>query len=284
MLIILLTVFTLLAFAANSLFCRMALGGELIDPVSFTTLRLLSGALILIPISRLSGESQTVSEKKGTWGSGIALFVYAATFSLAYIFLETGMGALILFGAVQVTMISLGMKSGERPSPAQWFGLIAAFAGLVYLVLPGISAPDPLGASLMAVSGIAWGVYSIRGKGLMKPILSTSRNFSRAVPLAIISSVSAFSFVYIEISGVILALLSGTITSAIGYILWYKALRGLTITRASIVQLVVPILAAFGGVVFLAEQVSIRLVIASAFILGGVAIAVINKASNANSK
>ncbi len=283
MLIGILTAVTLIAFAANSLLCRPALGGELIDPVSFTTLRLVSGAIILIPISRLAGESPPAlgrrgQERHGSWGSGLALFVYAIAFSLAYLSLDAGMGALILFGCVQATMIGAGLKSGERPHPVQWLGLITALSGLVYLVSPGIAAPDPLGAFLMAISGIAWGVYSVRGKVVAAPILSTAANFARAAPLAAIASAMAFSLAHAEIKGVILALVSGTLTSGLGYVLWFKALRGLTITRASIVQLLVPVLAAFGGVVFLAEQVSARLAIASALILGGVAMAILTRA------
>jgi len=282
MLVGILTAFTLIAFAANSLLCRMALGGELIDPVSFTTLRLVSGAIILVPISRLAAGSPPAlegqgPESHGSWGSGLALFAYAIAFSLAYVSLDAGMGALILFGCVQATMIGAGLKAGERLHPVQWLGLITALSGLVYLVSPGIAAPDPLGAFLMSISGIAWGVYSVRGKGVAAPVLSTTANFVRAAPMAAIASALAFSLVHAETKGVILALVSGTLTSGLGYVLWYKALRGLTTTRASIVQLLVPVLAAFGGVVFLAEQVSARLAIASALILGGVAMAVLTR-------
>jgi drug/metabolite transporter (DMT)-like permease len=282
MLVVILTAFTLVAFAANSLLCRMALGGELIDPVTFTTLRLVSGAIILVPISRFAAKSPSAfsrqgPERHGSWGSGLALFVYAIAFSLAYVSLDAGMGALILFGCVQATMMGAGLKSGERPHPVQWLGLITALSGLVYLVSPGIAAPDPLGAFLMSISGIAWGVYSVRGKGVAAPVLSTAANFTRAAPMAAIASALAFSLVHAETKGVILALVSGTLTSGLGYVLWYKALRGLTTTRASIVQLLVPVLAAFGGVVFLAEQVSPRLAIASALILGGVAMAVLTR-------
>ena len=283
MLVGILTAFTLVAFAANSLLCRMALGGSLIDPVSFTTLRVVSGAIILVPLSRLAAEQPPALEKQGqekpgSWASGLALFVYAIAFSLAYVSLDAGMGALILFGCVQATMIGAGLKSGERPHPLQWLGLITAFGGLFYLVSPGIAAPDPLGAFLMSISGIAWGVYSVRGKEVSAPVHSTAGNFARAAPMTVIASVMAFSLARAEAQGVILALVSGTLTSGLGYVLWYKALRGLTTTRASIVQLLVPVLAAFGGVVFLAEQVSARLAIASALILGGVALAVLFRA------
>jgi drug/metabolite transporter (DMT)-like permease len=188
------------------------------------------------------------------------------------------MGALILFGCVQATMIGAGLKSGERPHPAQWLGLATALGGLVYLVSPGITAPDLQGALLMAISGIAWGVYSLRGKSESAPVLSTTANFVRAAPVTALASAMAFSLAHAETRGVILAVVSGTITSGLGYVLWYKALRGLTTTQASIVQLLVPVLAAFGGVMFLAEQVSARLAVASALILGGVAVSILTRA------
>ena len=277
MTVVALTVFTLVAFAANSLLCRMALGGHLIDPVSFTTIRLTSGALALICISRLTGESKTPPETKGSWVSGFALFTYAAAFSLAYVSLSAGIGALILFGSVQVTMICAALKSGEKLGPAQWAGAAAAIAGLIYLLLPGITAPDPLGALLMCVSGIAWGVYSIRGKGVSAPVPMTARNFTRAAPMTIVASAVAYSAIQWQPFGILLAVISGVFTSGLGYILWYRVLRSLTTTQASVLQLVVPVLAAFGGVTFLSEQLSVRLMVASAVILGGVALAVVKR-------
>ena len=271
---LILAAFTLIAFAANSLLCRMALGGHLIDPVSFTTLRLVSGALALIPISRLVVETKTLQKTKGSWSSSFALFTYAAAFSLAYVSLSAGMGALILFGSVQVTMIGAALKSGERLGLAQWFGLAAAMGGLIFLVLPGISAPDPIGALLMCVSGIAWGAYSIRGKGVSAPVAMTAMNFTRSMPMAIIASAFAFSSVQLQPLGVMLALVSGVVASGMGYVLWYKTLHGLTTAQASIVQLIVPVLAAVGGITFLSEQVTVRLVAASMMILGGVALAI----------
>ncbi|MFC1856885.1 DMT family transporter [Thermodesulfobacteriota bacterium] len=281
MTVVILTAFTLVAFAANSLLCRMALGGHLIDPVSFTTLRLVSGAMALIPISRLVSESKTPQKTIGSWGSSFALFAYAAAFSLAYVTLSTGMGALILFGSVQVTMIGAALKSGENLGPAQWVGLTVAICGLIYLMMPGISAPDPFGALLMCVSGIAWGVYSIRGSGVSAPVSMTAGNFTRSAPMAIIASTIAYSAVHLESFGILLALISGVITSGLGYVLWYKALRSLMTTQASVVQLLVPVLAAFGGVAFLSEQLSVRLIVASALILGGVALVVIKRAPKA---
>jgi len=184
------------------------------------------------------------------------------------------MGALILFGTVQVTMIGTAMKSGERLSALQWLGLIAAIGGLTHLVLPGLSAPDPKGALLMTVAGLGWGVYSIMGRGAGNPVAMTAGNFLRAAPLALVASLIARDSVHWETTGVMLALTSGVVTSGLGYVLWYAALRSLTTTQASLVQLLVPVLAAFAGVVFLSEDVSARLVIASALILGGVGVAI----------
>lgn len=277
MIVVILTTFTLVAFAANSLLCRMALGGHLIDPLSFTAIRLVSGALVLIPITRVVAESNPSQRTTGSWGSGFALFTYAAAFSLAYVSLGAGMGALILFGSVQVTMIGAALKAGETLGPAQWVGSAAAIGGLSYLVLPGSSAPDPFGAILMCVAGIAWGVYSIRGKGVSAPVAMTAGNFLRSAPLAIIASAVALSSVHLELSGILLALISGVVTSGLGYVLWYKALGSLTTTQASVVQLLVPVLAAFGGVAFLSEQVSMRLIGASTLILGGVALAILKR-------
>jgi drug/metabolite transporter (DMT)-like permease len=277
MIVVIITGFTLVAFATNSLLCRMALGGHLIDPVSFTTLRLVSGALVLIPISALVGQSKKSPRAKGSWGSGFVLFLYAVAFSLAYVSLSTGIGALILFGSVQVTMIGVALKSGENLGVAQWLGSAIAIGGLIYLMLPGMSSPNPLAALLMCISGIAWGVYSIRGKGVSAPVAMTAGNFTRSAPMAILASVVAFSTVHVESLGILLALISGMITSGLGYILWYKALRSLTTTQASVVQLTVPVLAAYGGVTFLSEQASVRLIASSAMILGGVALAVIRR-------
>jgi drug/metabolite transporter (DMT)-like permease len=284
MLIGLLTALTMVAFAANSVLCRIALGDGLIDPVSFTSLRLVSGAAILLLLAHLTAppraEKEGIGPAGGSWVSGFALFAYAAAFSLAYVSLQTGTGALILFGSVQATMIGVGLKSGERPHPLQWLGLLTALGGLVYLVLPGISSPDPLGALLMTTAGVAWGVYSLRGAAGVAPLLSTSGNFVRTVPMAVLASVVAMSALHAESTGVLLALISGSVTSGLGYALWYRALRGLTTTSAAIVQLVVPVLAALGGVLFLTEMISARLVIAGVLVLGGVATALLGRTSN----
>ncbi|MFZ0427738.1 MAG: DMT family transporter [Acidobacteriota bacterium] len=275
------TALTMIAFAANSVLCRIALGGGLIDPVSFMILRLVSGASFLLVVAQSRSQPIGPQARKigGSWASGIALFAYAAAFSLAYVTLQTGTGALILFGSVQATMIGAGLRSGERPHPAQWLGLGVAVIGLVYLVFPGIEAPGILGASLMSISGVSWGVYSLRGASEEAPLLSTSGNFIRALPMALLLSTIAASTLHADFSGVVLAVISGAITSGLGYVLWYRALRGLTTTRAAIVQLVVPILAALGGIVFMGELVTTRFVVATALVLGGVAVALLGRVS-----
>ena len=276
-----LTCTALLGFAANSLLCRMALGPGTIDAASFTTIRLLSGAVVLVLLARTTSDSGNA--ERGSWLSGVALFGYAVAFSFAYLRLGTGTGALILFGAVQATMIGWGLFSGERPRPAEWIGLAIALGGLVVLTLPGLTAPDPLGAALMAVSGIGWGVYSMRGRGIANPLRATAGNFVRTLPLAAICSLLAFSSFEVSPSGVLLACASGAIASGIGYSLWYAALRNLSATRAAIVQLSVPVLAAAAGIAVLGEVVSHRLLVAGAVILGGVAVAVLGKSLGARS-
>jgi drug/metabolite transporter (DMT)-like permease len=277
--VVIVTSLTLIAFAANSVLCRLALGGNLIDPVSFATLRLVNGALALAIVSRAAPESKATKNTSGAWASGFALFAYAIAFSLAYQSLSAGTGALILFGTVQVTMIGGALKSGESLGFAQWVGLAAAIGGLTFLALPGLSAPDPIGALLMCLAGVAWGVYSIRGKGVTAPVSMTAGNFFRSAPMALIASAVAISSAHLAPSGILLALISGVITSGLGYVLWYKALSGLTTTQAAVAQLLVPVLATLGGVAFLSERMSVRLAIASALILGGVAIAALKRDS-----
>jgi len=257
---------TMVAFAANSVLCRLALGDAAIDAASFTTLRLVAGAIMLLVVSRLAPRNRA-TRGGGSWLSAVMLFAYAAAFSFAYISLAVGTGALILFGAVQATMILIALRSGERPHRLEWLGLVMALAGLVYLVLPGLSAPSPSGSALMAVAGIAWGVYSLRGRGVADPTQATTANFVRAVPFALMVSAITLRGVSLSPRGALLAILSGAVTSGLGYVLWYMAVKGLTATRAAIVQLSVPIIAAAGGVVFLAEDVSFRLVVSSVMIL-----------------
>lgn len=271
----LLTAITLVAFAANSLLCRMALAPDLIDPVTFTAIRLGSGVAVLIPLAAAMSEPRQDGQSAGSWRSGVALFVYAMAFSLAYVSLETGMGALILFGSVQATMIGAGLWQGERPTAQEWIGLVVAMAGLVYLVLPGLTAPDPAGAALMIASGAGWGVYSLRGRKRKAPIAATAGNFARALPLAVVVLLVAWGTMHASPRGVALAATSGAVTSGLGYVIWYITLRDLTATRAAIVQLAVPVLAAVGGIAVLSERPTARLAIASVMILGGVGAAIV---------
>ncbi|SEA96890.1 DMT family transporter [Paraburkholderia sartisoli] len=266
-----LTAVAMFAFAANSLLCRLALQRGQIDPVSFACIRLVSGAITLAVIVRFRSERSAPGHVD--WLAAAMLFVYAAFFSFAYLTLPAGTGALILFGAVQLTMFSVGLRSGEKFGSAAWLGLAVAVAGLVYLVSPGIAAPPPLGAASMAIAGVAWGVYSLRGRGVADPLAATAGNFARAAPFALLLSVLfiASARTYANGAGVVLAIVSGALTSGIGYVIWYAALSKLTAMRAATVQLSVPLIAAFGGVAFLSETITPRLVAASAAILGGIA-------------
>jgi len=272
------TAAALLGFAANSLLCRMALRTGEIDAWSFTAVRLGGGAAALLVIARFAGGARV--RGAGSNASALALFGYAAAFSLAYLRLGTGTGALVLFGSVQVTMIGWGIARGARPSGAEWAGLALAAGGLALLTLPGAEPPDALGLGLMALAGAAWGVYSLRGRGSRAPLAATAENFARSVPLALVGlgvgfAASAPHAPHASARGVGLALASGIVASGLGYSLWYRALPGLSATRAALVQLVVPVLAAGGGILFLGESVSLRLVVSAAAILGGVACAVL---------
>ena len=278
---LLLTLLAMLAFAANSILCRMALGGQLIDAASFTAIRLLSGSILLVIILVLRGSSIRKSFSFDIKAS-IALFLYAICFSFAYINLSTGTGALILFGTVQLTMIVIGVLQGDRPKLTAWLGIVIACSGLVYLVSPGISAPSLHGTILMATAGLAWGVYSWRGKGVTNPVAATTRNFIGTVPLTIVASFIFFSSVELQLSGVILAILSGSLASGVGYVIWYAALPYLKPTSAAAVQLSVPMIATLGGVIFMSEPMTMRLNIASITILGGIALVIIANRNPAN--
>ena len=269
-----LTAMALVAFAGNSILCRMALGAHLIDPAGFTAVRIGAGAATLWGIAAI--RSGGIPRIAGDWGAAAALFLYAAAFSLAYITLSAGTGALILFGAVQLTMIVAGLRAGERPRPAEWLGLALAAGGLLVLVRPGLTAPAPAGSALMAVAGVAWGIYSLKGRGSVEPLRNTAGNFARAIPMAalMLLLLTARTGGTWEPRGVWLAAASGALASGLGYAIWYAALPSLTATRAALVQLLVPVLAAAGGVALLGEAVPLRLPIAAALVLGGVALAV----------
>ncbi len=266
-----LTALALAAFAGNSLLCRAALRDTGIDAASFTALRILAGAAALWLIVRLR---HAAPDGQGSWASAAALFVYAAGFSFAYLSLTAATGALLLFGAVQVTMIGIGLMRGERLHPGQWIGVALAAAGLVGLLLPGLSAPPLGGALLMIAAGVAWGVYSLRGRTGGDPTAVTAGNFVRACLPAAALSAAMLPWATIDAAGMGLALLSGAVTSGIGYAIWYAALPGLTATRAASVQLSVPVLTALAGVLLLAEPLSPRLLLASAAVLGGITLVI----------
>ncbi len=272
----LLTFIALSAFAANSVLCRYALAMDQIDPASFTLIRLVSGVFALFIIMRLRNGKQA-SRQKGSWFAGFMLFLYAACFSFAYLKIDTGMGALILFGSVQISMILVAIKSGYRLHATEWLGLSIAFSGFVYLVLPGASSPSFDGFILMLISGISWAFYSLKGFSSQNPLVDTSYNFLKTLPFVAILILLFYSQAHYSQQGILLAVCSGAITSAIGYTIWYMALTGLTSAQAAVVQLAVPALATLGGIVFLAEKLSYQFVIASLMILGGIFIVILGR-------
>jgi drug/metabolite transporter (DMT)-like permease len=310
--IFLYTTFALVCFAFNSILCRLALRSDEIDAISFTSIRLLSGAVTLffaaavfikrtgaqasrLPTSEsdvdtIDGSPQNIpadalnasgdacapveKTKRGNWLSAFFLFAYAICFSFAYIDLTTGTGALILFGSVQATMIVVALVRGERPRIPEWLGLVIALGGLVYLVFPGLSAPPIFSSLVMMFAGIAWGFYTLRGKGSVNALADTAGNFVRTVPMILLISVPFLAKIHLSPKGIIFAVLSGAIASGIGYSVWYAALKFHTSTRAAILQLSVPVLTAVLGVVFLSEEIAMRLILATVLILGGIALAI----------
>ena len=269
-----LTVLAMLAFAANSLLCRLALQSHSMDAGSFTAVRLVSGALVLALGVRLRAPS-AAAVGSGRWGSAAWLFVYAAAFSLSYLQLPAGVGALLLFGAVQATMVGVGLWRGERLVLRQWAGLVLALGGLVVLLRPGLSAPPWGAAGLMLLAGVAWGAYSLRGKGAKDPVGVTAGNFLRAAPLALLMWGLMAGQASVSAAGLAYALCSGALTSGLGYVAWYAALPQLKAGTAASVQLSVPLLAAIGAVLLLGESWTLRLSLAGAAILGGIALVVL---------
>ncbi len=267
---VVLTGLTLVAFAANSILCRLALAGETIDPASFTALRLTSGAVALMPWA-FSRRNPAARWRPAT---AFALFAYAIGFSLAYVTLDAGTGALLLFGSVQLTMLATGWVRGERPGALQLAGVVAALGGVLWLVSPGVTAPDATGALLMAGAGVAWGAYTLMGRGSPDPAGSTARNFALAAPLGLFALLPFGGELVLSRQGALLAVLSGAVTSGLGYVLWYAALRGHTRTSAAAVQLAVPLIAALGGVAFLGEEMTGRLLGSAFLTLGGVGLAI----------
>lgn len=282
--VLLLTVGAMLAFAANSLLCRLALTAGSIDPASFAALRLVSGALALGILVRCRGTMGAAGSARADWLAAAMLFAYVACFALAYRSLTASAGALILFGAVQLTMFAAGLWRGERFLLRAWAGVAVAIAGLVWLLVPGAAAPPPRGVVLMGAAGLAWGIYSLRGRGVTDPLAATAANFLRAAPLGLLlclpfgllagpaSGLPHVGGLHADLHGAALAIVSGALTSGIGYAIWYTALRGLSSMQAATVQLAVPPLAALGGALWLGEAIEARLVLASVAVLGGIAL------------
>lgn len=271
--IFLYTTFALVAFAFNSILCRLALRGEEADAVGFTVVRLVSGAVTLIVISYLVNRNKR-TVRSGSWASAFFLFAYAICFSFAYLGLTAAAGALILFGSVQMTMIGVAIIRGERPRMLEWLGLAAALGGLVYLVFPGLASPPLYASLLMAAAGAAWGAYTLRGKGSSDPLADTTGNFVHSVPMVLIAAIPYIYDLHLSARGVVLAVLSGAAASGIGYTVWYAALKHHSATRAAVLQLAVPVIAAAGGVVMLNEAATLRLAIAAALILGGIGLVI----------
>jgi drug/metabolite transporter (DMT)-like permease len=267
-----LAVFALLCFAANSVLARLALRSGGIDPASFTAIRLLSGAIVLGLLLRARGGARPAT--RGRWVGAALLFLYAAPFSFAYLSLPAGTGALLLFGAVQLTMIGAGLRSGERPQPLEWIGLIAALSGLVYLNFPGLAAPSLQGALLMMLAGAAWGLYSLRGRTAGPPLVRTAESFLLATPLGLGLAAVWLPHAHLSPAGVGYAAASGALASGLGYAAWYAVLPRLSATRAGTVQLAVPVVAALAGTALLGERVSTRLALSAVAILGGVGLAI----------
>lgn len=269
------TILALVAFAANSVLSRIALRNGAIDAATFSVIRLAGGAATLLLVTACTGERQM--RGAGSWISAGMLFLYAVPFSFAYTRLTAGTGSLILFGCVQATMIGAALWNGERIHSLQWFGLGLALAGLAYLMLPGLATPPLAAAGLMAAAGFSWGVYSLRGRGSANPLAQTTGNFVRSVPLVLAVSLVSLPQFRVDRQGALLAVASGSLASGLGYVVWYQALRGLTATRAAVVQLAVPIFAAMGGVIFLNEIISGRQIISAAMVLGGIALALFGR-------
>ena len=272
--VVLLIVFAMLAFAGNSLLCRIALRDTSIDAASFTSIRIASGALVLWILLRSRGKQPLAA---GSWPMAAMLFAYAVCFSFAYRDLTAATGALLLFGAVQLTMTGYGLFTGERLAGLRLVGVLVAVAGLVWLLLPGLSAPPVIAAGLMLAAGLAWGIYSLLGRGAGDATAATGGNFIRAIPFAAVLSLAAASQSSPDTTGLLYAVASGAVTSGLGYVLWYAALPALTATSAATIQLCVPAIAALGGAVLLAEPITARLLIASAAILGGIALTIRKK-------
>lgn len=275
------TAAAMIAFAANSLLCRLALQDSAIDPATFTAVRIVSGAAVLAVVARIRRSSPRTS---GSWTSATALFTYAAAFSYAYVTLPAGTGALLLFGAVQLTMVGTGLARGERPGLRQWAGIVVAAAGLTALVWPGVAAPSGRGATLMTAAGIAWGVYSLRGRRGGDPVAATAGNFLRCVPLVVLLVLVRWSALAGDVRGVGLAVTSGALTSGLGYVIWYSAVPRLTATTAAVVQLSVPVITAAAATLLLSEPLTFRLITSAVAVLGGILTVIVTRPTRRTSQ
>jgi drug/metabolite transporter (DMT)-like permease len=288
---LLLTSLALIAFAANSVLCRLALGEGAIDAAGFTIVRMVSAVLVLLilvtvmkNVNRKASSSVSMLVSKGSWTASIMLFVYAVAFSFAYQSLDTGTGALILFGAVQITMLLVSVVTGTRLRLLEWVGIAGAFSGFVYLVLPQVSTPSLTGFILMTLSGVAWGFYSVLGRNSKNPLMDTHYNFLRSLVFVLVLLAFSFQTLHTTFNGVLYAVLSGGIMSGLGYTVWYMALKRLAATHAAVVQLLVPVIAAIGGVIFVAEDITMRLMMSGIMILGGILLVVLAKPKLATEK
>lgn len=279
MYVVVLTVLALIAFAANSILCRLALGAGQVDPATFTVIRLVAGAIALAICVFVQGRKVPVPVFKPM--AALLLFGYAACFSYAYVAMATGTGALLLFGVVQLTMLFYGWVKGGSLGWGVLVGTLIAFAGLVYLLLPSVAAPSLLSALLMGLAGLCWGFYTLFGVASTSPLQATMSNFIYSVPLVLFGAgvaCLAFDVEFVwSTRGALYALVSGAITSGIGYAIWYKVLPQLRGNRAASLQLSVPIIAGIGGWVFVAEPLTLRFLLASVAVLGGVYLAVSSK-------
>jgi len=269
--VVLLTAAALVAFAANSILCRRALGDGSIDAASFAAIRLASGAAMLLAVRAAAPRRAPVASDAA---QPLALFAYAVAFTYAYLGLPAGTGALLLFGSVQATMVAGALAAREPIAAGEVAGLVVALGGLAYLVAPGIAAPPLVHALLMCGAGVAWGVYTLRGRGTRDPLGATARNFAWAAAPAVVVALVEARHAHVTAGGVALAAVSGAVTSGLGYVVWFAALRGLTAFRASVVQLAVPLLAAAAGVALLGERVTMRLAVSAVLILGGIGLAI----------
>ncbi|MFV5533278.1 DMT family transporter [Acinetobacter pittii] len=272
----------MVAFAANSVLCRLALAGQHIDPMTFSLIRVASGAVVLLGLFLYSTSSQT----KVQWSLKNAFFlaVYILAFSYAYLQIDAGIGALLLFGVVQLTMVLYGYWQGEQIGIYRGIGLCIALAGIIVLLLPGAHTPDWQYALIMMISGLAWAGYSIAGRNMMQPIGSTLANFTLAVPMVLLANILLAQDRYIDMQGWVLAILSGGVTSSGAYVLWYAILKHIDRVTASTVQLSVPCLAIIGGSLFVNETVTGRVFLSSFMVLFGILLVIYirpQKAKNA---